>query len=44
MQDENTKLFEKFQHILKELTFHAKESNCEHSVTQLLDELEFENE
>jgi hypothetical protein len=44
MQDENSKLLERFQHILNELTFHAKESNCRHTVRQLLDELEFENE
>lgn len=37
---EISNLFEKFQQILKELTFHAKESSCTHSVAQLLDELE----
>jgi len=44
MIDENAQLLERFQHIVKELTFHAKESNCQHRVQQLLDELEFENE
>jgi hypothetical protein len=44
MIDENTKLLERFSHILKELTFHAKESNCQHRVSQLLDEIEFEND
>jgi len=44
MIDENTQLLERFHHILKELTSHAKESNCQHSVQQLLDEIEFENE
>lgn len=44
MIDENTQLLERLQHILKELTFHAKESNCQHLVRQLLDEIEFENE
>jgi hypothetical protein len=44
MIDENTKMLERFQHILKELTFHAKEGDsCQHRVRQLLDELEFEN-
>lgn len=42
MQDENAELFTKFQYILKELTFHAKESNCTHSVSELLNELEFD--
>jgi hypothetical protein len=44
MQDENTKLLERFQHILKELTLHAKENDCQHRVQELLDELEFEND
>jgi hypothetical protein len=45
IDDENTKLLERFQHILRELTFHAKEgSSCQHRVRQLLDELEFEND
>jgi hypothetical protein len=45
MQDDNnTKLFEIFQEILKELTFHAKENNCQHRVQHLLNALEFEND
>jgi hypothetical protein len=44
MIDENTKLLEQLHHIIKELMFHARESNCQHRVQQLLDELEFENE
>ena len=44
MQDENAKLLERFAHILKELTFHAKETKCTHSVSELLDELDFEND
>ncbi len=44
MQDENAKLFEKLQHILKQLTFHAKEgSACRHRIKQFLDEIEFES-
>jgi hypothetical protein len=40
MIDENTRLLEQFQEILKELTFHAKEGpSCQHRVRQLLDEL-----
>lgn len=43
MIDENTLLLERFQEILKELTFHAKEDpSCQHTVRQLLDELEFD--
>jgi hypothetical protein len=45
MQDENNKLLEKFNKIIKELTYHAREgSTCRHSVAQFLEELEFENE
>jgi hypothetical protein len=43
MTDENAELLERFQQILKELTFHAREgSSCQHNVKQLLDQLEFE--
>ena len=42
MQDENSKMLERFAHILNELTIHAKEANCQHRVRQLLDELEFD--
>jgi hypothetical protein len=44
IDDENTILLERFQHILKELTFHAKENDCQHRVQELLDQLEFEND
>jgi hypothetical protein len=45
MIDENTDLLERFQHILKNLTFHAKEGNsCQHRVRELLDELELETD
>jgi hypothetical protein len=44
MQDDNAKLLKKFQQILKELTFHAKEPNCNHPISQFLDKLEFEND
>jgi len=44
MNDDNTKLLEQFHHIIKELMYHAKETNCQHRVRELLDEIEFENE
>ena len=40
--DENTKLLEQFQQIIKELTIHGKESNCQHKITELLEELDIE--
>jgi hypothetical protein len=43
MIDENSQLLQRFQDILKELTFHAKEGpSCQHNVRQLLDQLDFE--
>jgi hypothetical protein len=43
MTDENAQLLQRFEDILKELTFHAREGNsCQHNVKQLLDQLEFE--
>jgi hypothetical protein len=44
MVDDNSKMLEKFQQILKELTIHAKEERCTHSLQELLDTLEFEPE
>jgi hypothetical protein len=45
VDDENTKLLQRLQLILKELTFHAKEGDsCQHNVRELLAELGFENE
>lgn len=44
MEDEYAILLEKFQKVLKHLMYHTKEPNCTHSIPQLLDELEFENE
>jgi hypothetical protein len=44
IDDENTKLLEQFQHILNELMYHAKESNCQHRISQFLEELEFRND
>lgn len=44
MTDNNSKLFEKLQHILEQLTFHAKEGTaCRHRIRQFLDEIEFES-
>lgn len=42
MADENTKLLEQFQQIIKELTLHAREKNCQHKVRELLEELDLE--
>jgi hypothetical protein len=44
MIDENTKLLEQFHHIIKELMFHARESNCQHRISEFLEELEFKND
>lgn len=44
MIDENTKLLEQFHHVIKELMYHAQESNCQHLIGQFLQELEFEND
>lgn len=44
MQDDNAELLEKFQQILEELILHAKETKCNHSISQFLDKLEFEDE
>jgi hypothetical protein len=40
MSNEYTELIGKLGNILKELTFHAKESKCEHSVRDLLDSID----
>jgi hypothetical protein len=42
--DENTKLLERLHFIIKELTLHAKEPNCQHRISQFLEELEFRND
>jgi hypothetical protein len=39
MSNEYTELIEKLGSVLKELTFHAKESKCEHSVCELLNSM-----
>jgi hypothetical protein len=42
VEDNNSKLLQKYQRVLELLTEHAKENGCTHKISDLLEEVNFD--